>query len=67
MADNTPKTLRNQMMYQVFVRNYSEAGTFAQVEHDLDRARMRRRKSIPDLTARKEKSPKLTSSGQKRR
>ena len=37
MADNTPKTLRNQMMYQVFVRNYSEAGTFAQVEHDLDR------------------------------
>ena len=37
MADNTPKTLRNQMMYQVFVRNYSEAGTFAQVERDLDR------------------------------
>ncbi len=39
MADNTPKTLRNQMMYQVFVRNYSEEGTFAQVERDLDRIR----------------------------
>ncbi len=37
MADNTPKTLRNQIMYQIFVRNYSEEGTFAQVEKDLDR------------------------------
>lgn len=37
MALNTPKSLRNQMMYQVFVRNYSREGTFAQVENDLDR------------------------------
>ncbi len=37
MADNTPKTLRNQMMYQIFVRNYSKEGTFAQVEKDLPR------------------------------
>ncbi len=37
MADNTPKKLRNQMMYQVFVRNFSEEGTFKKVEEDLDR------------------------------
>ena len=37
MALSTPKTLRNQMMYQIFVRNYSDEGTFAQVEKDLDR------------------------------
>ena len=37
MADNTPKTLRNQMMYQIFVRNYSKEGTFAQVKKDLAR------------------------------
>lgn len=39
MAANTPKTLRNQMMYQIFVRNYSKEGTFAKVEADLDRIR----------------------------
>ena len=37
MADNTPKKLRNQMMYQVFVRNFSEEGTFKKVEEELDR------------------------------
>lgn len=37
MANNTPKALRNQMMYQVFVRNFSSEGTFAKVEEDLDR------------------------------
>ena len=37
MADNTPKKLRNQMMYQVFVRNFSEEGTFKKVEEQLDR------------------------------
>ena len=37
MADNTPKSLRNLMMYQIFVRNYSSEGTFAKVEEDLDR------------------------------
>lgn len=37
MAKDTCKKLRNQMMYQIFVRNYSEEGTFAKVQHDLDR------------------------------
>ena len=37
MAQNTSKKLRNQLMYQVFVRNYSEEGTFAAVESDLER------------------------------
>ena len=37
MADNTPKKLRNQIMYQVFVRNFSEEGTFKKVEEELDR------------------------------
>ncbi len=36
MANQTSKTLRNQMMYQVFVRNFSEEGTFAQVQARLD-------------------------------
>jgi glycosidase len=39
--DNVSKTtdirLRNTFIYQVFVRNYSEAGTFKEVEKDLDR------------------------------
>jgi glycosidase len=37
MANNTPKSLRNLMMYQVFVRNYSKEGTFKEVQRDLDR------------------------------
>lgn len=37
MAANTSKTLRNKTMYQVFVRNYSEEGTFLKVQEDLDR------------------------------
>ena len=36
MAVNTDKSLRNQVMYQVFVRNFSEEGTFAAVEDSLD-------------------------------
>jgi glycosidase len=39
MADQTKKTLRNMLMYQVFVRNYSEEGTFEAVRRDLDRIR----------------------------
>ena len=31
------KKLRNMLMYQIFVRNYSEEGTFAAVKRDLDR------------------------------
>jgi len=37
MAVNTKTTLRNQVMYSVYVRNYSEEGTFAAVERDLER------------------------------
>ena len=37
MADNTKKELRNQMMYQVFVRNYSKEGTFKALESDIPR------------------------------
>ncbi len=36
MAVNTDKSLRNQVMYQVFVRNFSEEGTFAAVEDSVD-------------------------------
>ena len=36
MAAKTNKNLRNQVMYQVFVRNFSEEGTFAAVEKRLD-------------------------------
>lgn len=39
MADTTKKELRNLMMYQVFIRNYGPAGTFREVEQDLDRIR----------------------------
>ena len=39
MARNTDRTLRNQMMYCVFVRNYSEEGTFRRVQEDLPRIR----------------------------
>ena len=37
MALATKKTYRNQVMYSVFVRNYSEEGTFEGVRRDLDR------------------------------
>lgn len=37
MAVNTDRTLRNQVMYQIFPRNYSNEGTFRAVERDLDR------------------------------
>lgn len=37
MAVNTPKCYRNQVIYSVFVRNYSEAGNFDGVRKDLDR------------------------------
>ena len=30
-------TLRNQMIYQVFVRNYSQEGTFKALTRDLQR------------------------------
>ncbi len=36
MAVITPKQLRNAVMYQVFVRNFSEEGTFDKVRERLD-------------------------------
>lgn len=37
MARNTSTDLRNQVIYSVFVRNYSKEGTFRKVQEDLDR------------------------------
>ena len=37
MATCTTKSYRNQILYSVFVRNYSEEGTFEAVRKDLDR------------------------------
>ena len=37
MARDTQTQLRNEMIYSVFVRNYSEAGNFAGVTADLQR------------------------------
>lgn len=37
MAIATKTTLRNQVIYSIYVRNYSEEGSFAAVEKDLDR------------------------------
>ncbi len=37
MAQSTLKSLRNMVMYQIFVRNFSEAGTFKEVIPQLDR------------------------------
>ncbi len=37
MAENTDKSLRNQLMYQIFVRNFSADGTFLSIIPELDR------------------------------
>lgn len=37
MAVTTSANLRNQVIYSIYVRNYSEEGNFAAVEKDLDR------------------------------
>lgn len=37
MARDTAKSLRNQVLYSIYVRNYSQAGTFAAVQADLER------------------------------
>lgn len=39
MAETTPKELRSQVVYSVFVRNFSPEGTFAGVERELGRIR----------------------------
>jgi len=37
MARDTKKELRNQVMYSIYVRNYSEEGTFNAIKNDLNR------------------------------
>ena len=39
MANQTKTDLRNKVIYSIYVRNYSEEGTFTAVEKDLDRIR----------------------------
>ena len=39
MAEDTLLSLRNLVIYQVYVRNHSQAGTFKAVEEDLERIR----------------------------
>lgn len=39
MAVDTKKTYRNQVLYSIFVRNYSEEGTFEAVRRDIPRIR----------------------------
>jgi glycosidase len=39
MADKTDKRLRNMVVYQVYVRNHTNEGTFKALEADLDRIR----------------------------
>ena len=39
MAVDTKKSLRNQVLYSIYVRNYSKEGTFAAVQADLDRVK----------------------------
>ena len=39
MAQNTSTALRNQVLYSVFVRQYSAEGTFQKLEEDLPRIR----------------------------
>jgi hypothetical protein len=39
MASDTPTTLRNLVIYEIFVRNHGPNGTFADVEADLERIR----------------------------
>lgn len=36
MAQQTKKDMRNKVMYQIFVRNFSKEGTFAAVQEKLD-------------------------------
>ncbi len=37
MSQSTPKNLRNKVMYQIFVRNFSKEGTFKAVQKSVDR------------------------------
>jgi len=42
MAKNTDLSLRNQLIYQVYVRNHTAEGTFRALEGDLPRISGRR-------------------------
>jgi cyclomaltodextrinase len=37
MAKDTPKWLKNCVIYEVFTRNFANAGTFNDVYNDLER------------------------------
>lgn len=39
MAASTPKTLRNKIIYEVYVRNHGKTGTFLDVMQDIERIR----------------------------
>ena len=39
MADNTPASLQNAIIYSVYVRAHTEEGTFLSIIPDLDRIR----------------------------
>lgn len=39
MAEDTPLSFRNLVIYQIYVRNHGVLGTFAEVEKDLERIR----------------------------
>lgn len=40
MANNTKVSLRNKVMYSIFVRNHGVNGTFKDVEEDLERIKI---------------------------
>lgn len=40
MASNTNKSLKNKVIYSVYVRNHSESGDFKGVMKDLDRIKL---------------------------
>ncbi len=39
MAESTPLSLRNQLIYSVYLRNHTSEGSFRTLEHDLPRIR----------------------------
>ena len=39
MAVDTPLSIRNLVIYEIFTRNHSREGSFSQVERDLERIR----------------------------
>ena len=65
MAYCTKTDLRNQVIYSIYVRNYSEEGTFLEVEKDLDRIKGLGRyhlvsANLPHRAGKAERHPWLT-------